>query len=136
VIGAGEKPGLRPPRPLEPTPIRVSAADPALLRAKSPGRGDCWSTGPAEDCVAGRGCGALPRNLRLMLIRISDPTLVPALVGDLEQRPHYVVKQVGGDRIAVGVLGSFADGGALELRLFLAAWQAAHPAATFDLLEY
>lgn len=70
-----------------------------------------------------------------MLIRISDPTLVPALVGELEQRPRYVVKQVGGDTIAVGVLGSFADGGALELRLFLAAWQAAYPEARFDLLE-
>ncbi len=71
-----------------------------------------------------------------MLIRVSDPTLVPALVGDLEHRVHYVVKQVGDDAVAVSVLGSFADGGELDLTLFLVAWQAAHPEATFDLLEH
>jgi hypothetical protein len=76
-----------------------------------------------------------PRNLRPVLIRVSDPTLVPALVGDLEQRARYVVKQVGGDRVAVGVLGSFADGGELDLTLFLVAWQAAHPETTIDLIE-
>ena len=70
-----------------------------------------------------------------MLIRISDPALVPALVSDLERRPHYVVKQVGGDTVAIGVLGSFADGGELDLTLFLLAWQAAHPAATIELIE-
>jgi hypothetical protein len=70
-----------------------------------------------------------------VLIRVSDPTLVPALVGDLEQRARYVVKQVGGDRVAVGVLGSFADGGELDLTLFLVAWQAAHPETTIDLIE-
>ena len=70
-----------------------------------------------------------------MLIRVSDPTLLPALVGDLEQRAHYVVKQVGDDRIAVGVLGSFADGGELDLTLFLLAWQAAHPETTIDVIE-
>jgi hypothetical protein len=70
-----------------------------------------------------------------MLIRVSDPTLVPALVSDLEQRAQYVVKQVGGDRVAVGVLGSFADGGELDLTLFLVAWQAAHPETTIDLIE-
>jgi hypothetical protein len=70
-----------------------------------------------------------------MLIRVSDPTLVPALVRDLEQRAHYVVKQAGADELAVGVLGSFADGGELDLTLFLLAWQAAHPATTIDLIE-
>ena len=71
-----------------------------------------------------------------MLIRISDPTLVPAIVRDLEQRARYVVKQVSGDTVAVGVLGSFADGGELDLTLFLLAWQAAHPEATIDLIEH
>jgi hypothetical protein len=70
-----------------------------------------------------------------VLIRVSDPTLVPALVGDLEQRARYVVKQVGGDTVAVGVLGSYADGGELDLTLFLLAWQAAHPETTIDLIE-
>jgi hypothetical protein len=50
-----------------------------------------------------------------MLIRVSDPTVLPALVRDLEQRAHYVVKQAGADTVAVGVLGSFADGGAIDL---------------------
>jgi len=34
-----------------------------------------------------------------MLIRLSDLKLVPALVGDLEQRVQYVVKQVGDDKV-------------------------------------
>ena len=70
-----------------------------------------------------------------MLIRVSNPTLVPALVRDLEQRAHYVVKQTGTDELAVGVLGSFADGGELDLTLFLLAWQAANPATTIDIIE-
>jgi hypothetical protein len=70
-----------------------------------------------------------------MLIRVSDPTLVPTLVGDLERRARYVVEQVGGDTVAVGVLGSFADGGELELTLFLLAWQSARAATSIDLIE-
>ena len=70
-----------------------------------------------------------------MLIRVSDPTVLPALIGDLEQRAHYVVKQAGADTLAVGVLGSFTDGGELDLTLFLLAWQAAHPPTTIDLIE-
>ena len=68
-----------------------------------------------------------------MLIRVSDPTVLPALIGDLEQRAHYVVKQAGADSVAVSVLGSFADAGELDLTLFLLAWQAAHPQTTIDL---
>ena len=69
-----------------------------------------------------------------MLIRVSDPTVLPALIGDLEQRAHhYVVKQVGADTVAVSVLGSFKDGGELDLTLFLLAWQAAHPQTTINL---
>jgi hypothetical protein len=81
-------------------------------------------------------CGVPTLNLRLMLIRLSDLKLVPTLVGDLEQRVQYVVKQIGDDKVAVGVLGSLADGGALELRLFLEAWQAAHPQVTIEILEH
>lgn len=61
-----------------------------------------------------------------MLIRVSDPSFVPGLVRSLQQRVDYVVKQVGDDTIAISVLGSFADGGELELTLFLAAWENAH----------
>lgn len=69
-----------------------------------------------------------------MLIRVSDPTALPALIRDLEQLAHhYVVKQVGPDTLAVGVLGSFVDGGELDLTLFLLAWRAAHPQTTVNL---
>ncbi len=78
-------------------------------------------------------CG-LPQRAA-MLIRVSDPTLVPTLVGDLERRARYVVEQVGGNTVAVGVLGSFADGGELELTRFLLAWQSARAATTIDLIE-
>jgi hypothetical protein len=70
-----------------------------------------------------------------MLIRVSDSTVLPALIRDLEQRAHYVVKQDSAATVAVGVLGSFIDGGELDLMLFLLAWQAAHPQTTFDLIE-
>jgi hypothetical protein len=69
-----------------------------------------------------------------MVIRVSDPTVLPALIGDLEQRAHhYVVKQTGPDTLAVSVLGSFKDGGELDLTLFLLAWQVAHPQTTINL---
>ena len=71
-----------------------------------------------------------------MLIRVSDPTVLPALIRDLEQRAHYVAKQAGADSVSVSVLGSFADGGELDLTLFLLAWQAAHPQTTIDLIEH
>jgi hypothetical protein len=71
-----------------------------------------------------------------MLIRVSDPTVLSALIGDLEQRAHYVVKQAAADTVAVSVLGSFRDGGELDLTLFLLAWRAAHPETTVQLLEH
>ena len=67
-----------------------------------------------------------------MLVRISDPTLMPELVRTLEERAGYVVQQVRDDAVAVGVLGSFADGGELDLTLFLAAWRQAHPNVALD----
>ena len=69
-----------------------------------------------------------------MVIRVSDPTVLPALIGDLEQRArHYVVKQADAHSVAVSVLGSFKDGGELDLTRFLLAWQAAHPQTTINL---
>ena len=38
------------------------------------------------------------------------------------------------DTVAVGVLGSFKDGGELDLTLFLLAWEAAHPQTTINLI--
>lgn len=72
---------------------------------------------------------------RCRLIRVSHPAVVPALVEALNKRVHYVVKQQREDAVAVSVLGSFANGGEMELALFLVAWQAAHPAVTVELIE-
>ena len=69
-----------------------------------------------------------------MLIRVSDPAAVPALVAALNERAHYVVKQQAEDEIAISVLGSFADGGDFELTLFLRAWQRTHPNVTAELV--
>lgn len=85
--------------------------------------------------MPGRAAACRSRKPAAMLIRVSDPTVLPALIGDLEQRAHYVVKQTGADELAVGVLGSFVDGGELDLMLYLLAWQAAHPGTTIDLIE-
>ena len=76
---------------------------------------------------------ALSTKPAAMVIRVSDPTVLPALISDLEERAHYVVKQTGADNVAVGVLGSFVDGGELDLTLFLLAWRAAHPQTTIKL---
>ena len=84
--------------------------------------------------MSGEGAGSVPSpQPAAMLIRVSDPTVLPALIGDLEQRAHYVVGQAGDDSVAVSVLGSFADAGELDLTLFLLAWQAAHPQTTINL---
>ena len=42
---------------------------------------------------------------------------------------HLVVEQTGGDEVAIGVLGSFADGGEKELGGYLERWRASHPHA-------
>jgi hypothetical protein len=76
-----------------------------------------------------------PQPAAMLLIRVSDPTVLPALIGDLEQRAHYVVKQADTHSVAVSVLGSFKDGGELDLTLFLLAWRAAHPQTTINLIE-
>ena len=68
----------------------------------------------------------------MLVVRVSDPMLVHDLVRTLEDRAHYVVKQIHENMVAVSVLGSFADGGERELTRFLEAWQETHPAVTFD----
>jgi HEAT repeat protein len=77
----------------------------------------------------------LPTNVTAMLIRISDPAAVPALIRALSERVDYVVERRRADTVAASVLGSFADAGELDLALFLAAWQAAHPEVRIDVLE-
>jgi hypothetical protein len=55
-----------------------------------------------------------------------DPALAPALADYLRARSKYVVDEEADGTLGVGVLGSYADGGRLDLELFLRAWEAAH----------
>jgi hypothetical protein len=59
-----------------------------------------------------------------MRVRVSQPHLLPDLFEFLKRRANVVVQRVGDDEIAVGVLGSFADGGVRELSGYLEDWQA------------
>jgi hypothetical protein len=59
-------------------------------------------------------------------IRIGEPRALPELVTALHERVRYVVRQIAPDAVAVSVLGSFADGGEEDLKLFLAEWRSSH----------
>lgn len=60
---------------------------------------------------------------------MSPPELLPDLIEFLEGRVNLVVQEAGAGEVAVGVLGSFADGGAGELGEYLEQWSVAHPDA-------
>lgn len=62
-----------------------------------------------------------------MYIRVSHPEALPDLVTALSERNHYVARAVGPDRVAVSVLGSFADLGEDELTRFVREWKAERP---------
>ena len=70
-----------------------------------------------------------------MIIRISDPTVLPGLLRTLEQRPAHVVHQLDDRSVSVSVLGSFADGGDGQLRQFLQAWQKAYPSVVVEVFD-
>ena len=63
------------------------------------------------------------RRFAALHIRISEPRALPELVTALHERVRYVVRQIAPDAVAVSVLGSFADGGEEDLKLFLAQWR-------------
>jgi hypothetical protein len=58
---------------------------------------------------------------------VSPPELLPDLIEFLEERVNLVVRQAGAGELVVGVLGSYADGGAGELSGYLEQWSVAHP---------
>jgi hypothetical protein len=68
-----------------------------------------------------------------MFIRVSDPAVLPALLDALNQHVRYVAKKRSADTIHVGVLGSLADAGELDLEGFLGAWRTAHIEIEFEL---
>ncbi len=59
--------------------------------------------------------------------RISHPELLPDLLAFLDEHVNLVVQRIGRDELAVGVLGSFADGGAREFAGYVAEWATDHP---------
>jgi hypothetical protein len=59
-------------------------------------------------------------------LRVTDPALLSALADYLRDRPDYVVRERGDGSLDVGVLGSHADGGRVDVELYLRAWQTAH----------
>lgn len=77
-------------------------------------------------------CGVFPRLLRRLHIRVSHPEALPDLLTALSKRVQYVVARVRPDVVAVGVLGSFADGGADDLRRFVRDWIAERPGFEAD----
>ena len=67
-----------------------------------------------------------------MRIRLDDAGLVPSLLAYLGDRADVVAERFDDREVAVGVLGSFADGGRMELERYLAPWLRAHPAAVLE----
>jgi hypothetical protein len=57
-----------------------------------------------------------------MEIRIDDPAAVPALRRYLSRRTNFVVHEVEPGALAVGVVGSFLDGGHVEVEHYLRPW--------------
>lgn len=59
-----------------------------------------------------------------MRIRVSHPDQLPDLVAFLESRVSLVVQPLEADLLAIGVLGSFADGGVRVVEGYLDEWNA------------
>jgi hypothetical protein len=67
------------------------------------------------------------------ILRISDPSLLPELVADLETRLDVIANVVGPDTISVGILGSYnASAHRMAAWLRVRAWEAAQRANGVD----
>ena len=66
-------------------------------------------------------------------IRISEPTLLPELLADIQLRADIVANVVGADAIRISILGSY-NADALRMATFLRvrAWEAAQRARGID----
>jgi hypothetical protein len=60
-----------------------------------------------------------------MRIELTNPEQLPDLVAFLEARVNLVVQRLNDRQLAVGVLGSYRDGGARELEEYLDEWNRA-----------
>jgi hypothetical protein len=69
------------------------------------------------------GVGGPP--LRLMRLRVSNPALIPDLLGFLRSRVDVVAEEVSDNEVDVSLLGSYnADAMNIELYLRVRAWEA------------
>jgi hypothetical protein len=70
-----------------------------------------------------------------MLLRITNPDLVPDLLGYLRRGIDVVAAPVGADEVLVGLLGSRSEPSQrLELEARLVPWRSEHPQADVLLL--
>lgn len=71
-----------------------------------------------------------------MLVRVSDTRAIDDLRAYLKRRIDYIVSdERDSGTLGVGVVGSHADGGRLEVDLYLRAWQAAHPDVALEISD-
>jgi hypothetical protein len=74
--------------------------------------------------------------LRRMRVRPSDPTLLPALLAYLRERPDCIARLNGGEDIAVSLLGSREwDEQVRELEERLEPWRARHGGVAVELAD-
>lgn len=71
-----------------------------------------------------------------MRLLVDNDQHATELLAHLSERVSFVVARTAQLEISVSVLGSYADGGELELTLFLEAWRAAHPHVEVDVLPW
>ena len=71
-----------------------------------------------------------------MQIHVSDPDLVPSLLGFLRERVHVIADEVGSNEIEVSLLGSMStEKRRLELDLMLQLWRASNEHAEAMILD-
>ena len=74
--------------------------------------------------------------LRHMQIYVSDPDLVPSLLGFLRERVHVIADQLGPNEIEVSLLGSMNSAKRrLEVDLMLQLWHATNEHAETRILD-
>jgi hypothetical protein len=68
-----------------------------------------------------------PRRSNLMRVFVDNDQHAADLLAHLTEQASFVVARTSALEISVGVLGSFADGGAEELAAHLDRWRVHHP---------
>jgi hypothetical protein len=71
---------------------------------------------------------------RQMRLHVDNPAAIRTLREYLSARNDYVVQDRGPGALAVGVLGSFRDGGRLEVERYLQPWRDRNDGVTIQVL--